>query len=43
LLFGILTLLYGMLLQHEGYITGKLAFKSEEEIGGTSAVSSSTR
>jgi len=25
-----------MLLQHKGNITGKLAFKPEEEIGGTS-------
>jgi hypothetical protein len=25
-----------MLLQHEDHITGKLSFKPEEEIGGTS-------
>jgi hypothetical protein len=27
-----------MLLQHEDHITGKLSFKPEEEIGGTSKV-----
>lgn len=36
LLFGISTLLHGMLLQHKGNITGRLAFKPEKEIGGTS-------
>ena len=34
LLLGISTFLHGMLLQHEGHITGKLAFKPEEEMGG---------
>jgi hypothetical protein len=27
-----------MLLQHEDHITGKLSFKPEEEIGGTSGL-----
>lgn len=36
LLFGIATLLHGMLLQDEGLITGNLSLKPEEETGATS-------